>query len=162
MTTHISPGAATFRGLAEMANPAIAAGMVFDRYAFLERVLARAGTKQAVLDALGLPSSRGPNMFTRGHERPRRLWVEEAVTLSEKFDVPLADANVSADALTPVLAVALRGAPSEWQASDVQRLAEEVSFGLRLQKTFQPSSQTPDRPSEGDPAKGEHSHRSNG
>lgn len=131
--------------------------MSFDRYTFLERVLAKAKTQKAVLDALGLPSSRGPNMFKRDHERPRRLWVEEAIKLAEKFDVPLTGGAVSADALKPVLAVALRGAPTDWQESDVQRLAEEVAFGLRLQQSFQPSSQTPDRIAPDENATGEHS-----
>lgn len=130
--------------------------MNFDRYTFLERVLAKAKTKQAVLDALGLPSSRGTHMFTRGHARPRRLWVEEAIILSDKFDVPLTGGSVSVEALKPVLAVALRGAPKDWQESDVQRLAEEVAFGLRLQQSFPPSSQTPDRPATDDSATGKH------
>lgn len=144
---------ATFAGLASDAIRANAPFMVFDRYSFLERVLEKAPTRQAVLDALGLPSSRGPHMFNRGHERPRRLWVEEAVALSERFDVPLTGSSVSAADLTPVLTVALRGAPTEWQESDVQRLAEEVAFGLRLQRSFAPSSQTPDQPVPGGRAK---------
>lgn len=144
--THILPLRTTAFGLAVDAFCANARLMVFDRYQFLERVLEKAPTRQAVLDVLGLPSSRGPNMFNRGHDRPRRLWVEEAVKLSEKFDVPLTGGSVSAEDLTPVLSVALRGAPTDWQESDVQRLAEEVAFGLRLQQSFPPSLQTPDRP----------------
>lgn len=136
--------------------------MAFDRYAFLERVLEKARTRQAVLDVLGLPSSRGPNMFNRGHERQRRLWVEEAVKLSEQFGVPLGGANVSADELTPVLAVALRGAPTDWQESDVQRLAEEVAFGLRLQQSYPPSSQNLGHRPPDDPSKDERSPRKPG
>ena len=160
--TPFAPLFATFRGLASDANHANAPAMVFDRYSFLERVLEKARTKQAVLDVLGLPSSRGPNMFNRGHERPRRLWVEEAVKLSEAFDVPLTGATVSADELTPVLSVALRGVPTDWQESDVQRLAEEVAFGLRLQQSYPPSSQTPDHPEAGDLSKDQRSPRKHG
>lgn len=148
---------ATFGGLARYAVLANAAAMSFDRYTFLDRVLAKARTQRAVLDTLGLPSSRGPNLFRRGHERPRRLWVEDAVKLSEKFDVPLTAPNVSADVLKPVLAVALRGAPTDWQESDVQRLAEELAFGLRLQQEYQPSSQTPDHRAPDASAAGERS-----
>lgn len=151
--TPFVPLFATYAGLDSEPNRTNGPVMVFDRYSFLERVLEKSGTRQAVLDLLGLPSSRGPSMFNRGHKLPRRLWVEEAVALSERFDVPLSGSSVSAEDLIPVLSVALRGAPTEWQESDVQRLAEEVAFGLRLQQSFAPSSQTPDRPVGGGHAK---------
>lgn len=120
--------------------------MSFDRYDFLDRVLAKAKTRQAVLDVLGLPSSRGPNLFNRDHKRPRRLWVEDAIKLSQAFDVPLAGAEVaSAESLLPVLRVCLRHPPEEWTDQDVQRLAEEIEYGLRLKQAFDTSPDDPAR-----------------
>jgi hypothetical protein len=121
---------------------------MFDRYAFLERVLAKAPNRQRVLDALGLPSSRGPNLFNRGHDRPRRLWVEEAIQLSETFGVPLGGEIASAESLLPVLKVCLRNPPTDWTDRDFQRIAEEIELGLRLRQALDTS---PDNPGQSPP-----------
>jgi hypothetical protein len=118
---------------------------MFDRYLFLERVLSKAPTRQRVLDALGLPSSRGPNLFNRGHARPRRLWVEEAVQLSEAFGVPLGGEIASAESLLPVLRVCLRNPPTEWTDRDFQRIAEEIELGLRLRQALDTTPDSQDR-----------------
>jgi hypothetical protein len=131
---------------------------MFDRYAFLAKVLAKAPTRQAVLNTLGLPSSRSPELFNRNAKKPRGLSVEEAVTLSEAFGVPITGDVASVESLVPVLRVCLRYAPKEWSETAVQRLAEEIEFGLRLQQSVAPTPQIPDHPEAGTTGKVEPLH----
>lgn len=110
--------------------------MAFNRYDFLRRVRSKARNQQAVLDLLGLPSSRGKEVFDPEHPKPRQIKVEEAVALSEVFGVPIGGAGVSVGELVPVLEVCLRNAPSNWDAEGVQRLAGEIALGLRFRQEF--------------------------
>lgn len=116
---------------------------VFDRYNFLASVLRKARTRQAVLDVLSLPSSRGPELFNRDNKKPRGLSVEEAIMLSQAFGVPLGGESVSVEQLLPVLQVCLRHAPPSWTERDVQRLAGEIVFGLRFQRSFGEDQHSP-------------------
>jgi hypothetical protein len=135
---------ATFFGL-DSVHPCARGPYMFDQHAFLEDVLKKAPTRQAVLDMLGLPSSRGPELFNPEHPKPRRLKLAEAVKLSEAYGVPITGPMVSADSLMPILEVSLRYPPKEWTESDVRRLAEEIEAGLKLWRSFVASRPSADR-----------------
>ena len=122
--------------------------MAFNRYDFLGRVRAKARNQQAVLDLLGLPSSRGKEVFDPEHPKPRQIKLEEAVALSETFGVPIGGAGVSVGELVPVLSVCLRNAPPHWDGEDVRRLAEEIALGLRFRQEFGTTQQRPGPPAE--------------
>lgn len=143
--THLSDPFATLFGVDDI-RLAASCGYMFDQYAFLAECVRKAGTNQAVLNVLGLPSSRGPELFNPNHKKPRRLQLAEAVKLSEAFEVPITGPMVSADSLVPILEVSLRHGPTEWAGPDVRRLAEEIESGLKFWRNFQASQQAQDRP----------------
>lgn len=135
---------ATFFGLDSLRSLA-SAGYMFDQYAFLDDILAKAPTRQAVLDLLNLPSSRGPELFNPEHPKPRKLKLTEAVKLSEAFNVPITGPMANADSLIPILEVSLRYPPKEWAETDVRRLAEEIEAGLKLWRSFVANRPSPGR-----------------
>lgn len=115
---------------------------------FLSEVLDRAGGKQAdIARTLGLPPSRVSEIYAGN----RQLKLDEAIKLSEAYSVPITAVGVSASALEEVFQVALTGAPPQWTASAIRRLAEEVSFGLRLRQSYPPTPESLDRPQAGAP-----------
>lgn len=114
--------------------------LMFDKRAFLDAVLAKAGSKSAMARALDLPAPRIMEMF----KDERRITLEEGALLAERFGVPLMT-GVSADQLLPVLKVCLRHAPKDgWSDADVSRLAQEIQRGLELLQALDPT-QSPDR-----------------
>jgi len=117
---------------------------MFDRYRFLNDVLAKAGTQAKVGKVLDIPSSRLSELFNPKSKKKRALKLEEAVELSERFGVPITGPAASAESLAPVLRVLLRYAPTEWTETDVQRLAEEIELGLKLRREIETTQPSPD------------------
>ena len=118
---------------------------MFDSVEFLSRVLKKAGSQAAICRALDLPSSKVTLFFKpKGVNGHRRLTMEEGVKLAQVFDVPI-DNRVSAERLAPVLRVVMRYAPKgALSETDVQRLAQEIAYGLELLQTIGTQHPSPD------------------
>jgi len=107
---------------------------MFDKAAFLSAVLAKAGTPSAVGRTLNLESSRVAELYRADDNpaKPRGLKLQEAITLAEEYRVPLHSPMVSAETLKPILAVCLKHSKGTWSDRDVERLAQEIEYGLGL------------------------------
>lgn len=114
---------------------------MFDRYEFLAQVLKKAGTQAEVGRVIGLPSSRLSELFNPDSPKIRKLKLEEAVILSERFGVPIVPERVSATSLLPVLQVCLRHTPKEWSDAEIRRLAGEIELGLQLRQALEANSE---------------------
>lgn len=148
---------ATFCGLAHPGE-SFSKRRVFDRYRFLAQVLEKAGSQAEVGRVLNIPSSRLSELFNPDAVKPRRLKLEEAVTLSEAFRVPITGDSASAESLLTVLRVCLRHPPKEWTDSELRRLAEEIELGLQLRQALDTSSQSAGRPDQERPGEGPPQH----
>jgi len=113
---------------------------MFNKAQFLADVLAKAGSKAAMARTLSLPTPRLAEIFNG----KRKLSVEEGMMLAETYGVPPFD-KVNAEQLTPILAVCLKHPPKGgWSAAEVQRLAEEIEYGLTLMHSAMPNHPSQD------------------
>lgn len=117
---------------------------MFDRDVFLAQVLEKAGTKAAMARVLDVPQSRITELYKPKGKRQRVLSMEEGVKLAEAFGLPI-DQLVSAERLRPVLEVCLRYPPKGgWTGQAVERLAQEIEYGLALLRRTSTSQPSPD------------------
>ena len=117
---------------------------MFDRDQFLASVLEKAGTKAAMARALGQPTSRVQELFREPGQRQRALTMEDGVKLAGTFGLAI-DELVSAERLRPVLEVCLRYPPKGgWTGQAVERLAQEIEYGLALLRRTSTSQPSPD------------------
>lgn len=101
------------------------------KMALLERLESQAKSRAEMSRVLGIAASRVSEMF----KGERDLSYEEARKLCQHYNVEMGQA-LSVEALVPILAACLRTEPrSEWSDADVQRLAEEIQYGLQLMNT---------------------------
>jgi hypothetical protein len=112
--------------------------VMIDKRAFLEKVLANAGTKAEMARALNLPTPRIAEIFNG----TRKLSFEEGMTLAEKFDVAPFD-PVNAERLFPILRACLAAHTGlRLSDDDLANLSSDVEYGLTLlrsARTNQPS-----------------------
>lgn len=114
---------------------------VFDVQTFLAAVLGVARTQAAIGRVLGLPSSR----VTEIYSGERQLKLVEAVKLAEEFGIPLHGPMISAETLLPILKVCLRSPPKGgWTDQALQRLSEEIEYGLGLLRVSAPQQPSQD------------------
>lgn len=116
---------------------------VFDPDQFLASVLKKAGSQAEMARALDQPTSRIAELFREGKGK-RRLTMADGVRLAEAFGIAI-DEVVSAERLKPVLEVCLRYPPKGgWSGQAVERLAQELEYGLRLLKRTSASAPSQD------------------
>lgn len=111
------------------------AAFMFSKTRFLAEVLAVAGSKAEMARTLKLPTPRIAEIFNG----TRKLSIEEGMALAERFNVSPFP-KVNAAQLAPILEVCLRSHPKAgWTDTEVQRLAEEIEYGLMLLHSASPS-----------------------
>lgn len=105
---------------------------------FLQAVEAAAQSRAEIARTLGVPGSRVTELM----QNKRDLKYDEAVKLERAYQVS-GCANVAA--MKRVLAVCLRHAPKGgWTDRDVERLAQEIEYGLSLLRSLETSSPSED------------------
>lgn len=94
---------------------------------FLEQVERKAGSRAEIARVLGLAASRVTEMY----KGQRDLSYDEAVKLAIAYGIEPSEI-ITAELLMPILRICLRYPPKEWTDQAVERLAEEVEYGLQL------------------------------
>lgn len=113
---------------------------MLEKRALLDRVESKAKSRAEMARVLGLSASRVTEMF----KGERDLSYSEARTLCQHYKVDMGE-SVNAETLAPILAACLRTEPrSSWSDSDVQRLAEEIEYGLALMNSAGSNPPSPD------------------
>lgn len=118
-------------------NAVIAANMfsrdcvpMLEKHEFLRIVEERAKNRAEIARTMKV----APPRVTELYKDERDLSYDEAVRLSRKYKI---DTAFSAEQLKPVLALVLRHVPpGELSDQDVQRLAQEIEYGLGLLQGF--------------------------
>lgn len=118
--------------IAYMNSPAMRYGML-TKGEFLAAVEAKAKSRAEIARALNLSRPAITLMYKGGRE----LTYSEAVKLADTYDI---DPNkLTVEKLVPVLRVCLRYAPKEWTDQSVERLAQEMLYGLELLRFATPT-----------------------
>lgn len=94
---------------------------------FLAEIERKAGSRAEIARVLGIAPSRVTEMF----KGARDLSYDEAVKLAVAYGVEPSEV-VTVELLKPILQICLRYPPREWNDQAVQRLAEELEYGLQL------------------------------
>lgn len=105
---------------------------------FLEAVIAKA-KKAVIARILNISPARVSEMYNGR----RDLSYDEAVKLAHALGIEQGQ-HVTAELLAPILNVCLRYAPREWMDRDVERLAQEIIYGLGLLQRVSPSHPSQD------------------
>ena len=107
---------------------------------FLREVETRAKSRAEMARVLHVAPAR----ITEMYKGERDLSYDEAVTLARHYGIE-DELAVNAERLKPILEVCLRYAPKgDWTERDVQRLAEEIEYGLELLQSFAPEPPSQD------------------
>lgn len=105
---------------------------MLNRTQLLQEAKAKAKSQAEISRALNISRSAVTGLFNG----ERDLSYDEAVKLSDTYDI---DPNkLTAEKLIPVLRVCLRYAPKEWSDQTVERLAQEILYGLELLRFASP------------------------
>jgi len=112
---------------------------MLSKASFLAEIEGKAASRAEIARVLGV----APPRITEMYKGKRDLTYEEALKLSAAYGVDATEA-VNAALLTPTLRVCLRHAPKEWTDQAVERLAQEIEYGLALLQRLTPSGPSQD------------------
>lgn len=107
--------------------------------AFLAEVERKAGSRSEIARVLGLSPSRVTEMY----KGERGLSYDEAAKLAVTYGIEPAEV-VTAELLQPILKICLRYPPKEWTDQAVERLSEEIEYGLQLLRLVPSRPPSPD------------------
>lgn len=113
---------------------------MFSKSQFLDAVKAKAKTQAAISRTLGISEAAVSGMY--GGKVPRDLTYDEAVKLADTYDI---DPNkLTVAKLMPTLLVCMRYAPKEWTDRAVERLAQDILYGLEILQAGSSIDPSPD------------------
>jgi transcriptional regulator with XRE-family HTH domain len=105
---------------------------------FLDEVKAKAASQAEIARTLNVSRAAVTGLYNGG----RDLSYNEAVKLADAYDVE--PNKLTVEKLTPVLRICLRHAPKEWSDHSVERLSQEILYGLELLRFVSPMAPSPD------------------